>query len=347
MAATSVMVVRPWENTSNDDGDEEKQNSKNKSQQSSVDLSRLSEEAVKIARIELREDDLTKQQAFNQMIDWIKKNPDLKDCRTDSNFILRFLRVKKFSILMAQRMILKYLNLRQTFPNFLMNLDYLQTPVLELIDKGYLFPSPVRDKHGRRVIIGSAASFDPHKYTCEDMARVHMLTYEVLLEEEESQVLGFTHFGDIKTTSTAHVMLWSPTVFATMFKWGEQSVPMRHKEVHLLNVPSPLKYVYDFARSRLSQKIRDRFNIHGSLAELHSKLDPSVLPKEYGGVIPMKQMIDTWKVQLAESRERILALDKMKLLDNRCLLKKDGNNNKGNKNDDLSITGTFRRLEVD
>lgn len=53
------------------------------------------------------------------------------------------------------------------------------------------------------------------------MAKVHMLTYEALLEEEDTQVFGFTHFGDFRTMSTAHVMLWSPTVFATIFKWGE------------------------------------------------------------------------------------------------------------------------------
>uniref|UniRef100_A0A069DTA5 Putative phosphatidylinositol transfer protein sec14 n=1 Tax=Panstrongylus megistus TaxID=65343 RepID=A0A069DTA5_9HEMI len=344
MAATRVIMVRPWESNSTD-GDED-EIAKVKQEEMCNIL--LSEEAAKVARRELREDESTKQQALEQIIEWINKNPDLKDCRTDSNFLLRFLRAKKFSVMMAQEMLLKYLNLRQTFPQLLMNLDYLQTPILQLIDKGYLFPSPVRDKKGRRVIIGMAANFDPQQYNCEDMAKVHMLTYEALLEEEDTQVFGFTHFGDFRTMSTAHVMLWSPTVFATIFKWGEQSVPMRHKEVHFINVPSALKYVYDFTRSRLSQKIRDRFTIHGNLSELHSKLDPSILPKEYGGVIPMAQMIETWKQQLAEKRERIMALDKMKLLDNKCILKKDGNNNKNKTStSSLSITGSFRKLEVD
>ena len=38
-------------------------------------------------------------------------------------------------------------------------------------------------------------------------------------------------------------------------------MPMRHKEVHFLNLPTPLKYVYDFCRSRFSQKIRSRFMV--------------------------------------------------------------------------------------
>lgn len=57
---------------------------------------------------------------------------------------------------MAQQMLLKYLNLRQKYPMYLMNLDCLDTSVNELIDNGYLFASPFRDQ-GRRVIIGSAS----------------------------------------------------------------------------------------------------------------------------------------------------------------------------------------------
>lgn len=34
---------------------------------------------------------------------------------------------------------------------------------------------------------------------------------------------------------------------------------MRHKQIHFLNLPAPLKYLYDFCRSRFSQKMRTRF----------------------------------------------------------------------------------------
>jgi hypothetical protein len=37
--------------------------------------------------------------------------------------------------------------------------------------------------------------FDPHKYTNADMCRVHGIAYETLMEDEESQVRGFVHFG--------------------------------------------------------------------------------------------------------------------------------------------------------
>lgn len=305
----------------------------------------LPEDVAERARIELREEETCKEQAVQQFKEWVVKNHDLQNVSTDPDFLLRFLRVKKFSVPMAEIMLLKYLNLRQTFQHFFYNLDYLEPSVLELIDNGYLFPSPVRDKNGRKVIIGIAANFDPHKYTNIDMAKVHSITYETLMDDPVNHVVGYTHFGDFKSVSTAHVTLWSPTEFATIFKWGEQSVPMRHKEVHCLNVPSALKYVYDFTRSRLSQKIKDRFIVHNTLEEVHSKLDPKVLPKEYGGEIPMAEMIDIWKKDLAAKRDKLLSLDKMKLLDNTSILKNRSNARKGF--DEINLVGSFRKLEVD
>lgn len=36
---------------------------------------------------------------------------------------------------------------------------------------------------------------------------------------------------------------------------------MRHKEVHCLNMPQALRYVYDFAKSNMSQKLKERIMV--------------------------------------------------------------------------------------
>ena len=71
------------------------------------------------------------------------------------------------------------------------------------------------------MFVHTAGKFDPHKHNNSDMAKVHMITYEVLTEDEESQVMGFTHIADISHASPAHATIWSPTEFSTMVKWGE------------------------------------------------------------------------------------------------------------------------------
>lgn len=48
-----------------------------------------------------------------------------------------------------------------------------------------------------------------------------------------NQILGFTHIGDFNGLSVSHITIWNPTEFTRILKWAEQSVPMRHKEIHL------------------------------------------------------------------------------------------------------------------
>lgn len=119
----------------------------------------LSDLALKTARKELREDRSAREQCSEQLRNWLNKNEDVENIRTDDRFLLRFLRAKKFSVPMAQQIILKYLNLKKVFPQMTTNLDYMSKSVHDILTNGYLTVSPVRDQHGRRVIIVRASKF--------------------------------------------------------------------------------------------------------------------------------------------------------------------------------------------
>lgn len=116
----------------------------------------MSESVQKIARKELREDKSARDQCTQQMREWLKKTDDVENVRTDDAFLLRFLRAKKFSVPMAQQLLLKYLNLRKVFPDMAANLDFLGEPMNRVFSKGYLVVSPIRDEFGRRVLIATA-----------------------------------------------------------------------------------------------------------------------------------------------------------------------------------------------
>lgn len=340
----------------------------------------LSDLALKTARKELREDRSAREQCLEQLLNWLNKNEDVQNVRTDDRFLLRFLRAKKFSVPMAQQIILKYLNLKRVFPQMTANLDYKSKSVHEILTNGYLTVSPVRDQHGRRVIIIRAckylftlfsfsksfnwirlhilffvACFNPKIYTSYDMAKAHFVALETLLEDPENQVLGFTHICDITGITAAHITNWSPTDFSRILNWGEQSVPARHKAVHMINVPHAVKFVLDFAKSKVSAKMKDRFQVHTNMYELHKKVDKSCLPIELGGNIPMSEMIEYWTSEMDAKRDILVELDRMVLLSDRGITRRNDKNNNNNMNKNLnsmqanfeSISGSFRKLEVD
>lgn len=262
---------------------------------------------------------------------------------------------------MAQEAIERYLLLRQVYHPAFNNLDPTDGTVEELLSLGYLFAAPGRDVKGRRVIIARPGVFDPHKYTNADMCRIHAITYETLMEDEESQVRGFVHFADGAGVSFPHLTLFTPKEAVRIVKNGERTVPMRHKEVHAINAHPSLKFALDFGMSLISEKIKNRIKIYTSLEDaLSNKMDASMLPKEYGGTIPMKEMIELWRKELIDMRPTLLSHDKMRV----CLelysdkaregavsaLKQGFGCSSVGANSDSTmygITGSFRKLEVD
>lgn len=105
------------------------------------------------------------------------------------------------------------------------------------------------------------------------MAKAYFIALETLLEDPENQVLGFTHVCDITGITAAHITNWNPTDFARILKWGEQSVPARHKAVHCVNVPHAVKFVLDFAKNKVSPKMKERFQVHCNNNELHKHVN--------------------------------------------------------------------------
>ncbi|XP_076669057.1 clavesin-2 isoform X2 [Andrena cerasifolii] len=301
----------------------------------------LSEDTRTIARVELREDDTTKDQALDQFRCWIQKHPAIKRCRTDAPFLLRFLRTKKFSLPMAEEMLERYLTIRQLYPNWFQNLDIEDPDIEAIIDAGYLIPLVERDRHGRRVILSCAGRFDPYKYTSAQMARAHSLVVEGLMDDEENQVRGYTHINDESGLTMGHLSAWSLTDIRNMLRCIQNSTPIRHKETHFVNIPSCANKIIEFAVSLLNEKLRARISVHKNLQELKDAIDPRILPREYGGVIPLSEMIAAFKNTLKERRDRIKALDDM-------YIEVSSTNCHFPSNDDLNgIPGSFRKLEVD
>ena len=182
------------------------------------------------------------------------------------------------------------------------------------MDKGYIFVLPERDQHGRRVIFSQAAAFDSSKYTVSDLMRAHVMTFETLLSDEENQVRGFTYVFDEKDVSWSHISIWTPSEVSKAFSCCERALPMRHKDIHFLHLPWTMNLIFQFAKSLLSEKIRNRFKTHSSLEHLQRSVDTAILPSEYGGSsLSTKDCIASWKKELEESRASLLDLDLLKV----------------------------------
>jgi hypothetical protein len=304
----------------------------------------LSAKYKEIAKEELREDENVRSQALTQLREWIAKHPNIKRCRTDAPFLLRFLRTKKYSVPVACELLEKYLTVRQMFPNWFHKLDINDPDIEAIIDSGYLFPLPQRDSQGRRIIFSFASHFDATKYTSAHMARTHGMVVEALMDDEESQVAGYIHITDEAGLTMNHISLWSLVDLKKMSKCIQVSSPMRHKESHFINIPSFANKVIEFALGLATDKLKKRIFLDKSLDDLKSRIDPALLPKELGGTIPMKEMIEQFKDDLKRQRAKTLALDDM-FIDLNGVPNWLANSDEGEL--ESGMVGSFRKLEVD
>lgn len=147
------------------------------------------------------------------------------------------------------------------------------------------------------------------------MARVHSMVVESLMDDEENQIRGYTHLNDESGLTMSHLSAWSFTDIRNMLRCIQNSTPMRHKETHLINIPGSVAKIIEFAISLLNDKLKSRvmvnitnydsvckftyltnkifisWQIHKDMEELREAIDPEILPKEYGGEIPLSEMI--------------------------------------------------------
>jgi len=263
----------------------------------------------RVAETELHESPKTRKRALRELRDWLKAQPHISGCRTDNNFLLRFLRMKKFESAETIKVLDKYLKMRSQNPGWFANLDINEPKLNQLISDGYCFVLPERDSKGRKVVYSRASTMDANLFTAADVMRAHLLTFEALLEDEDVQVNGVTYVFDERDVNWSHISVWTPSEVSKAFSCCERALPLRHREIHFVHLPWTMSLVFQFAKSLLSHKLRERLRTHSNFDKLAEHVPASILPAEVGGRVPMSEMIDQWKAVLEARRDTILSLD--------------------------------------
>ncbi|EDS26686.1 conserved hypothetical protein [Culex quinquefasciatus] len=217
----------------------------------------LDKQYLKIAQENLQETVESREQSLAQMREWIAKHPYIRKCRTDSLFLLRFLRMRKFSVPRAQETIERYLAMRQTFPQWFQTLDPNESDMAELLDDNQ-FQLLGRDSKGRTVVLIRLKNFNAEKFNSAHQARAMMLFLETIFDEEESQIGGYVAILDYADISMRLVAVWSLMDVKNFMNCVNHSLPVSIKEVHGVRLPKFAVVIAELALSCLSQKLKDR-----------------------------------------------------------------------------------------
>ncbi|GAB0096831.1 CRAL-TRIO lipid binding domain [Sergentomyia squamirostris] len=304
---------------------------------------KLSSEFVVKAKENLREDENLRSQALDQFREWIEKNPTIKRCRMDANFLMRFLRTKKFSIPDALQLLENYLRTRKTLFYVFDNLDSDNPELDQLITNGIITILPEPDIHGSPVVLFQADNFDPKKNTIPQCMKLANLVFEILSRDERSQICGITQIFDCTHISLELLGLLRINYLQEFAQCWQKTFPFRHRVIYFVNMPSFAITLYHLFKTFLSEKLRSRLKVVDEWDIVKEDIG-LILPKEFGGKIPNVEIFDHFKKLTLVHREEILALNDF---DIDTSINRENFGNTHDAELDGAIVGSFRKIDVD
>lgn len=222
----------------------------------------LDAKCLAVARQELHEDDHTREPALAQFREFIAKHPQIVRCRTDSLFLLRFLRRHKFNVLAACEMLERYLETLQTASDFFGKLD--PQTLAPLIRDRVMVPLG-QDQQGRLLVTIRFGEFDPKTTTAEQLSQLIATVMETHLDQERFQVNGIVLIVDFLAATMAHFGIWTLPKLKLVMSATDDILAFRVKEIHLVQLPKFAAMVADFCIAALSPKLQQRIRVRGSL----------------------------------------------------------------------------------
>ncbi|XP_045191555.2 retinaldehyde-binding protein 1-like [Mercenaria mercenaria] len=246
----------------------------------------LDEQSIQRAKDELNEDEKNRQGAVETFREWVIQQQWLKT-PTDTRFLLRFLRPKKYSQLESRKAIEQFWRSRSQIPEWCSNKDPRDPVIQDVLSKGFVMRLPKADKDGRIYLLQRAGCMDVD-YIKNKLGGPDAIfkTFSVIVDwitmDPRAQVNGMVGILDLTGYGIQHKLVLHTMENIRKMSSMMQSNPMRVKGLHAYNLPPAFEAVLALIKTFLKPKLRDRVRTHGrTLVSLYEDIDMSVLPKEY------------------------------------------------------------------
>ncbi|XP_077990563.1 alpha-tocopherol transfer protein-like [Glandiceps talaboti] len=244
----------------------------------------LSAESLDKAKRELKEDPDTRQQQLDKLRKLFDSRPDIK-FRLDDEFLLRYLRCKKFEPERAFKTLVHYYEVRRDYKEVFNN--FVPSAVADILAMKVHYLSAGRDNDGRRVFLFKPGVINADKHGILPAIRASIMFMEKILEEEETQVNGIVAISDVVGMTMSHVTSLGPNTARKVADVFQNALPLRMKAIHYVNQPKIFDTMFALIKPFLGDKLKKRIHFHGEeFGTLHEYVPSSTLPTEYGGSIP-------------------------------------------------------------
>lgn len=248
-----------------------------------VELGPPSPEIQEVAKRELRETPELQKESVERLRELLKAETDLK-CPLDNDaWLVRFLRPCKYYPESALKLIKNYYSFKVKHANVYDGLK--PSSEKNIFEQNILTVLPTRDQHGRRIlIIELGKKWKHNKCSLDEVYKGCVLYLEAAMLEPTSQIAGTVVIFDMDGLTLQQTWQFTPPFAKRIVDWLQDAMPLRVKNIHIINQPYIFNMVFALFKPFLREKLKSRIIFHGTdRKSLHKYLSPKCLPQSYGG----------------------------------------------------------------
>lgn len=203
-------------------------------------------------------------------------------CSEDSEYLLQFLRARKFNADASFKLLKNFYAVRRKYSDLYKNIDF--PGIRKVLKANFLGFLPYRDKEDCVVLLIKLGEWNPHTVSMEDLIRTLTAGLIQAIDDPATQITGFKVIVDFKGFSFRHLRHITPSYLYLCATTLQNSFPGRFRAVHIVNENFLFKYIWNVLKTLLIEKIKNRFLFHGSNVNALKEYFPrTLLPSEYGG----------------------------------------------------------------
>lgn len=199
----------------------------------------------------------------------------------DDDFLLQFLRCRKFNINRAFVHLKAAAKFREKNKKLFREL-YFEKIAITTRKKIVTF-LPYRCQDGCAILYVQLDNWDPEEFPIEQVKRMVIILLLQALRDPMTQVNGFKVIFDVKSNPIRHIKHCTPHNLYLLYYGTQECAPGRFKEIHIMNKSTTARVAWAVIQLFMSPKVKSRVTFHDDPKELLEYFSPCCLPTQYGG----------------------------------------------------------------
>ncbi|XP_050580964.1 alpha-tocopherol transfer protein-like isoform X1 [Bombus affinis] len=255
-------------------------------------------ELQEVAKKELRETPEIQNESIAQLRELLKAETDLK-CPLDNDaWLIRFLRPCKYYPESALKLVKNYYSFKIKHADMYDNLKPSREK--NIFEHNILTVLPNRDQCGRRIlIIELGKKWKHNKCSLDEVFKGCVLYVEAAMLEPNTQIAGAVVVFDMDGLTLQQAWQFTPAIAKRIVDWLQDAVPLRIKNIHIINQPYVFNMVFALFKPFLREKLKSRLIFHGTdRKSFHQYVSPKCLPACYGGTLQLPRVTGSQWLEL-------------------------------------------------